>query len=218
MKLCTRCIMSMMRTLCLWGMLLWGTPHPLLAHPVIWKGGYATMAKATASQTELLALYSATYTHALGLHYHRFNNAQTTYVLGQNNWLLKRWNRQHSQGNVYLTSGLGIATTHTMSEGALHIGTQADWETRRLYTLFKGEYYSGKEAQTLVTGRIGIAPYLGTFNTLHTWVMVQVQDQVRHTDHTLSVLPIIRFFKDTVLIELGSNFSGQSHLAAMIHF
>ena len=52
--------------------------------------------------------------------------------------------------------------------------------------------------------KIGIAPYLGNYGDLHTWAMIQF-DHTPGSNYIYSVTPMLRFFKDTTLFEIGMN-------------
>ena len=59
--------------------------------------------------------------------------------------------------------------------------------------------------------RLGWAPYEGDTNDLHTWLMLEV-DQRSGLDDSLSVAPLLRFFKGPALLELGFNLVDPSPL------
>lgn len=175
------------------------------------------MVESDAASTDSMYHYSLKYDWSLGVRYMALTPSDESYVIGQSNWLLKRWNKPESQGNLYFLSGVGIPSQTENANPLFHIGTQADWETRRLYTLFRAEYYSTETARASLRGRIGIAPYKGGFDDIHTWLIAQVEDVIIGDQHSLSVIPVVRVFRDNILVEVGSNFSGKSIVAAMIH-
>lgn len=197
------------------GMLYMGL-LPLQAHPVIWKHGNALMFTADPTSSTLTYHRSLSTRWSLGMREQTFLDTDKRYVFGQSNWLLKRWNGTNSQGNWYALSSWGFNTAS--SDSVLHLGTQADWETRRFYTFLKADYFGFEDPVLQLKGRIGIAPYIGDFEAVHTWLILQIDDKVQNQDHNATIMPVIRIFKDNILMELGSNFSGSSMVSAMLHF
>ena len=99
-----------------------------------------------------------------------------------------------------------------------YLALQSDWETRRFYSFLKVDYYGLKTSTLQLQGRIGIAPYIADFDAIHTWLILQISDVIEKNSHTSTLLPIIRVFRDSILVEFGSNFSGDSYINFMYHF
>ena len=108
-----------------------------------------------------------------------------------------RKNTQQSQRNLYFQSGVS-------SEGldSHFYGIHGDWETRRWFTGFGYkqvktdlEDYSSQYIQ------LGVAPYLGEYGDLHTWIMLKSKKNSLLDDW--STYPVLKFFKGDFLIELG---------------
>ena len=57
------------------------------------------------------------------------------------------------------------------------------------------------------SARVGIAPYIGDYGDLHTWLMLQV-DHVPESDEQITVTPLVRLFKDVHLLEAGMSNQG----------
>ncbi|RAP32523.1 hypothetical protein DID75_04900 [Candidatus Marinamargulisbacteria bacterium SCGC AG-410-N11] len=186
----------------------------LLGHPVIWKGGLVLSSKFTSNINEIKTHYSLNRSWALGLHSISFN--QQYYYMLQNNLLVKRWNSKGSQGNLYLFSGIGSNVTKN-PEAIGHLGIQSDWETRRIYTQFSMDHYPKKQPITLLSGRLGIAPYLTDFDGIHTWVILQLDQVIKVNQSETTIMPLFRFFKDNLLLECGSNFNNKYLLTFMFH-
>ena len=51
--------------------------------------------------------------------------------------------------------------------------------------------------------RLGIAPYIGDYGDLHTWLMLEASHQPDYSGDTFIVTPLVRLFKGTTLVELG---------------
>ena len=135
----------------------------------------------------------------------------------QNNFLIKRWNQDDSQANIYLFSGLG-KKTQAINTKMVHIGAQIDWETRRLYTQFESHSFLSENTTHLLNIRFGLSPYLSDYNSLHSWLILQITDKITNKNHDITAMPVLRFFIDNYLAEIGSNFSNKHMATLMLHF
>ena len=164
-------------------------------------------------------MYSFTNRLAVGVDHWRFSKDDENNEMGllKLNHLLWRGNGHDYQANIYLHGGLGIEDqefNQKRTRGAYLVGAEGDWETRTLYTSFK--YYQFKDT-SVTQARVGISPKIADFNSLQTWFMVQgmVIDDV---DETVMITPMLRFFYQNVLWELGSSTRGDWMLNLMVHF
>lgn len=160
---------------------------------------------------------------ATGLNLWRFNKGEesTEFGLVRLNHLLKRWNGNFSQANIYLSSGLGVADTsidQNGTKGAYLLGAEADWETRTLFTSLK--YYSFNSPKltsvTITQARVGYSPYEADFDKMQTWFMLQGM-YMGQIEKTVVVTPLLRFFYNNVLWEVGSSLRSEWFLNFMIH-
>jgi hypothetical protein len=188
------------------------------AHPVTWKGGKALMVQQDSLSSSLIGHYSVGPAWSLGGRLQVFQPDDEPFIIGQSNWLLKRWNDTSAQGNLFLLSGIGASTKRDNNQGILHIGVQADWETREIYTYSLLNYYQTDVGLLTYRGRVGVAPYVADFEDIHTWLIAQVDYANRNGHETLSVMPVIRLFQDNILVEFGSDFSGHTLVSGMLHF
>jgi len=125
-----------------------------------------------------------------------------------------------SQANVYASVGLG--GRHDTKEDdsvAGYAALEADYETRRIYTLFAAEsLQSPNDVQfNRLRYRAGFAPYRAPFESLQTWIIGQV-DYMPEMDDKVEVTPLLRFFYNNYALEIGSNLNGKLFLGAMAHF
>ncbi|MEL6830649.1 MAG: hypothetical protein AAFO63_10980, partial [Pseudomonadota bacterium] len=119
--------------------------------------------------------------------------------------LLKRWNAKNAQANVYLKGSVGQADPFGEDDAELagFIGVGADWETRRWFTSYEARAYDlGFNQTARQSARIGVAPYIGDYGDLHTWLMLQVENQPE-SDTPTTLTPLVRFFYDVQLLEIG---------------
>ena len=188
--------------------------NPIFSHPVIWKDGIVIHSTLTESMKSIKTHYSITNKWSLGLHGIDLNNR--SYGMAQSNFLLKRWNGEGSQGNLYLFSGMGNSLTnqHLL---ITHLGFQADWETRTVYTHLSVDSYFKENPIHLLSTRLGFSPYLVSYDKLSTWFIIQLDDKLQGNEHEIGIMPVIRFFKHNILLELGSNLSNKYLMTVMIH-
>ena len=188
---------------------------PVHARPVSYPGGWTFITENDGDVNAALLHYSPTAKTSLGYRFedHRDQNF-AIHALQMNN-LLKRWNEKDSQANLYLKSGLGVAHGHGgVSEGkteaAGFMGFAADWEDRRFFTSYQNRYTKAGDIgdSFMQSARVGVAPYVGDYGDLHTWLMLEV----KHTpegENNLSVTPLVRLFKDVHLLEAGVSNHGE---------
>ena len=146
--------------------------------------------------------YSPTYKFSVGVEAVeiRQNGDEHSYL--RLTYLLDRKNTQNSQRNLYLQTGVDPVELDHYFYGVL-----GDWETRRLF--------SGFGYKRVVDSKIdfeekyvqfGVAPYLGDYGDLHTWIMVKGKKNTLFGSS--STYPVLRLFKGNVFAEFG--YSGQS--------
>lgn len=194
------------------------------AHPVIYKGGTMIGSENMSMYSNNQINYSFHQKWATGLNLWRFNNgdnetAEFSFV--RLNHLLKRWNTDNSQANIYLSSGIGTAKSNFNepgTKGAYLLGAEADWETRTLFASIK--YYQFESPKLvnveMTQARIGFSPYEADFDKLQSWVMLQGM-YMKGVDKNVVVTPLLRFFYNNVLWEVGSSLRSEWFLNFMVH-
>jgi len=176
------------------------------ARPVSYPGGWTIMQKNNGDFSSLHAHWSPTAKDSIGLYSERNWQTDWHFTGVQYNRLVKRWNTPNSQANFYLKAGAGQADpfgNDADTEAAGFIGLGADWETRRWFVSYEGRAYDlGFTQDARQSARIGVAPYLGDYGDLHTWLMLEVQNRPEAETPTV-VTPLVRFFYDVQLLEIG---------------
>ena len=169
------------------------------ARPISWPGGSTIMYKSNFMMTSYYYHYSPTYKYSMGLEYIDDKHFNEKYLNFRTTYLLKRENTKDSQGNLYITGSLS-----TKSSNHYNYGIHGDWETRRIFTSFSFidkntnvRDYMESELQ------IGIAPYKGEYNDLHTWIMLKSKKDT--INDRWDTYPFIKFFKGDFLIEIGTD-------------
>lgn len=189
-----------------------------VARPVSYPGGWTVMQRNTGDFSSLHVHYSPTFQDSIGAYAEHNWEGDYTFAGVQYNRLVQRWNAPRSQGNLYLNLGLGGAETFDGDDqsAAGFVGVAADWETRRWFLSYAARGYELGFDQTLVqSARVGVAPYIGDFGDLHTWLMVEVQN-MPEADTPTTVTPLVRFFYDVQLLELGYTPETERFMASWI--
>ena len=167
------------------------------ARPISYSGGSTVMSFSDNIKDSLYYHYSPSYKYSVGIENIRDKYFNDNYSYVRFTYLLNRKNTENSQRNLYFQSGIN-------SEGfnKSFYGMHGDWETRRLFVGFglketkkKIHDYSEQYYQ------IGVAPYLGDYGDLHTWIMIKAKEN--SLENKWSTYPVLKFFKGNVLMEFG---------------
>lgn len=182
------------------------------ARPVSYPGGWTLITHHDSQQNSALVHYSPNAKNAFGARIRYDREQDFTFVGGQWNHLVKRWNKTDSQANIYARAGVGTALDDgngRESDAALFLGVSGDWETRRYFISGAAEYWdTGRFGDfTNYHGRIGFAPYVAGTGALHTWFMLEGQNRPENID-TTRVTALVRFFKGPHLLEVGIDDDG----------
>jgi len=190
-------------------------PNIAIARPVSYPGGWTFMTMNDGDKNSAHIHYSPTAKTSVGYKFEYWRDKEFTLNAVQMNNLLKRWNQKHSQANLYLKSGLGIAYSDDgdfdgETSAAGFTGIAADWENRRFFTSYENRYTEAGEIDDFYqqSARVGFAPYEGDYGDLHTWLMLQVE-HMPEADNNFTVTPLVRLFKDVHLFEAGMNNRGE---------
>lgn len=187
-----------------------GLAHPALAvKPVTYPGGVTVMNMNDSTGHQLHVLYTFTPRFSAGARALYNSDDDYTALLAEGNVLLHRWNNPDSQANIFANFGAGAAYSDhgdntSESEPAYALGLLADWEDRRYYTSYENQYMdAGRfDASYHQAARVGVAPYVGDYGDLHTWLMLQV-DHHPEGEEKMAVTPLIRLFQGNYLGEAG---------------
>ena len=182
------------------------------ARPISYPDGTMLMLQNDDSRNAASLDYTFTPTLALGyrFEYDRDENFQL-HTLTMNNRLW-RGNYHDAQANLYLLSGIGYALANGSTENApaAFTGIETDWENRRFFVSYENRYLYADDVDRKFnqSARIGVAPYIAEAGSLHAWFMLQADHRPGSND-TFTVTPLVRFFKDTHLLEAGVSNRGE---------
>jgi hypothetical protein len=181
-------------------------PVMVEARPVSYPGGWTAMGQVTEEEYSLHTHYSPMAKYSIGMRNELFHKDDIQMHSMQLNYLVKRWNNRDSQANFYSKNGVGFAKDNSDSSVSGFTGLALDWETRRYFTSYENRYIHAGDVMTKFSqsARLGVAPYIGNFGDIHTWMMVQVDHEPKNLDNDhYRVTPLIRLFYDTHLLETG---------------
>jgi hypothetical protein len=198
-----------------------GYPQLADAHPVAFQGSTGIMGSYSKMMTDFEVNYSIRHWIAPSLQLMRFSPQRNGFDiwLANLNLLAYRRNGEDYQANLYLHGGGGESRLFGNRRGVYHAGFTADIEDRRLYFLTSWNVLRSSQGMEVLwwKARAGFAPYLVGFDGLHSWFIVEVSRK-SHGGGTIQVAPILRFFYQNVLWEVGSTLGGEVKLNHIIHF
>jgi len=185
------------------------------ARPVSYPDGWTGMFQNNGDRNSAHIHYSPTAKTSIGYKYEHWRDKEYDLHAVQMNNLLKRWNKPDSQANIYLKSGLGVVDGkggkfRDESDVAGFTGIATDWEDRRYFVSYENRftYVGGLDDFYRQSARVGVAPYIGDYGDLHTWLMLEVEHNPE-ADDNFTVTPLMRLFKDTHLVEAGMSNHGE---------
>jgi hypothetical protein len=159
-------------------------------------------------QTELMANYTLLPSLSVGVHYAEYRREGETprFFIPTLGFLVKRWNEYGLQANLYAEAGYGYESSSASGKGLGAI--EADIESRRLYASTRAESLGIFEMGALGYCRLrtGFAPYLAPYEGIHAWVLFQLEYRTWTSEYTLT--PMLRFFYQNVLFEIGQSLKG----------
>lgn len=201
---------------------LFTTANLASANPVSFKDGWGIMPAYNGDWADLQVNYSLTNRYSIGLseYYRKGEDSTANFGIGQFNYLLKRWNELESQANLYASFGLG-GRNDSKDDGSFagYGGLEADYETRRIYTL--AAYETLQSASDVdfnrLRGRVGFSTHRAKIDELNTWIVAQIEYMPEMEDETV-VTPLVRLFYNNFAVELGYSLNGSPFVGAMAHF
>jgi hypothetical protein len=215
-------MMKLFRTLLVMSLYCLASSTHAQAMSVSWQGSTAVMTSSQSFLTDWLVAYSFRNDLAIAARAMRMtmgDGSEMKFFAPQIDYLLKRWNGQNFQANVYLNGAFG-AQVIPGKTSHVGIGTlESDIESRAYYVSAKvQENLVGIGANQFQSEfRLGLAPYQADYEELASWLMVSVQNNPALI-RNLSITPLVRIFYKSTLVELGSNLQGDWMFNSMIHF
>ncbi len=169
----------------------------LEARPISYSGGSTAMLITDNMKDSVYYHYSPTYKYSVGIETVKDLIFDQEYSYLRFTYLMNRKNTRHSQRNLYFQSGIS-----SKGRDNVFYGIHGDWETRRVFTGF-----GFKEVENITQDyqdyflQAGIAPYIGEYGDLHTWLMLKSKKNTLTNEW--QTYPVLKFFKGDFLIEFG---------------
>lgn len=180
----------------------------LLARPVSYPEGWTFITNNSGLFHMANLHYSPTAKFSVGYQGEYWRKQEYQSHFAMLNILGKRWNKKESQANFYVKSGLGFSRSDSASpkrQGfSAFTGIALDWEDRRFFLGYENRFTEPGVQRFfhLHKARVGIAPYIGEYGDLHTWIMLE-PDYVSNKKKPWGGSVLLRFFKDVRLWEIG---------------
>jgi len=201
-------------------------PWVAQAKPIAFAHGTTVMAEYGAgTMTEAQVFYAPKYFLSLGGGYleltSELDGRRREITYARANYLVKRWNLESAQANVFVWGGAGQAyvSESNAHELAWNAGAQVDYETRRIYSSLKTDLHRSAEfSHRIDTLQLGIAPYEHDFDTLATWFVIQGRHYTGGIYDGIEWAALLRLFKGGAWIEAGVTTDGKLQAMAMINF
>jgi hypothetical protein len=201
-------------------------PLSVVAKPIAFADGTTVMVEYGAgTMTEEQIFYAPRYYLSVGGGHLELDSDETTKVrrisYARINYLVRRWNLDNAQANVFAWGGLGSATGDTFSGTLLaeNAGAQADYETRRVYASLKTDWQrSSAFSHRIDTLQLGVAPYKHDFDSLATWFLVQARQYTGGIHRGVESALLLRLFKGGAWVEAGVTNGGKVQAMTMFNF
>jgi hypothetical protein len=208
------------------GLTLAGACSPVQAKPIAFSHGTTVMAEYGAgTMLEAQVFYAPKYFLSLGGGYLELesdiDHRRREIAYARANYLVKRWNQENAQANVFVWGGAGEAYVSELNrhEFAWNAGAQFDYETRRVYASLKTDLHrSSAFSHRIDTLQLGVAPYKHDFDSLATWFVVQGRQISGGIHDGTEWALLLRLFKRGAWVEAGVTDDGKLQAMAMVNF
>ena len=190
------------------------------AHPVAFQGSVGIMGYHSSDMADQELNYSVRHWWAPSVQMMRLkpHTSRQDVFIGKVNFLVKRWNGEAYQANIYAHAGGGRSRLSGAWRGVGHGGITADIEDRRFYFLAEanGLRNSSRNEFNFWKARAGFAPYITGFEGIHSWIILEANRKSLGT-RAIQLVPTLRFFYQNVLWEFGYSLKGDLHFNYIIH-
>lgn len=193
------------------------------AHPVSYKDAVGLMSYNSPQMNEFLLTYSLTSRFALAATYLR--DSKSEFYIPRANFLLKRWNNDDSQANIYLSGGSGYEKYLSKTYNTKLLELVVDWESRKYYLYFDHLYLDRDNQDNLLIPqryynhskfRLGMAPFLADYSDLNVWLIFQGEKHLNESQ--IELTQFLRFYVKNTLWEVGARLDGGWAFNYMVHF
>jgi hypothetical protein len=194
---------------------------PLAGKPIAFADGTTTMVELDSNTREAQAFYAPRHWWSLGFAAARMQDDARTkrhdVEYAQVNFLVRRWNFEHAQGNLFVSAGVGSAQTREAMRdrngiereqrwrgGVRRLTVQGDYETRTFYTSFKSDLHrASRFIDRADQAQIGFSPRAHDYDDLAVWFVGQVR-KYRGMDDKTEGGAFVRLFRGPFWVEIGA--------------
>lgn len=196
------------------------------AKPIAFAGGTTAMVEYGAgTMAEAQVFFAPSHRYSVGGGYLMLDSdvdgSERDIAYARANWLVKRWNLEAAQANVFVWGGAGGASGNDFGGGVFtgNAGAQADYETRRVYASLKTDFYDSSEfTHRIDTLQLGVAPYEHEYDQLAVWLLVQGRTYTGDLYRGTEWAALLRLFKGSVWLEAGVTEDGKLQSMLMVNF
>ncbi|MEO8154141.1 MAG: hypothetical protein ABI605_13805 [Rhizobacter sp.] len=194
------------------------------AAPMGFKDSWMAMGDFSPNWREAWVNYAVTPRDAFGVGglYMRSDDETKTRTLAEVNYtrLLKRWNLEHAQANLWFFAGAGAIRGNDFSgsKAALAPGVQADYETTRIYLAATARLYRAEDLNhDYASVRAGFSFYEVDYDEVQPWFVLEARRMRGLSDKT-EITPLLRLVHNRFFVDMGVNNSRQARANLMYIF
>jgi hypothetical protein len=194
------------------------------AAPMGFKDSWMAMGDFSPSWREAWVNFATTPRDALGVGalYMRSDDETRTRTLAEVNYtrLLKRWNLEHAQANLWFFAGAGAIRGNDFSgsKTLLAPGIQADYETTRVYLAATVRLYRAEDLNhDYASVRTGFSFYEVDYDEVQPWFVIEARRMRGLSDKT-EITPMLRLIHNRFFVDLGVSNSRQARANVMYIF
>jgi hypothetical protein len=202
-------------------------PQPARAAPMGFKDSWMSMGDFGPNWQEAFVNYAFTTRDAVGVGglYMRSDdkNRQRDLVEANYTRLLKRWNQEDAQANLWFVGGVGNMRIRDQGMGvrdkpSLTPGVSFDYETRRVYFSATERLYRASGVNNDYTAaRAGFSFYETEYDETQPWFIVEAR-RMHDLSDKVEVTPMLRLVNKSFFVEAGVNNSRQARFNFMYIF
>ena len=205
-------------------LLVVGGAGPAVAAPMGFKGSVMAMGDFSPNWREAWVNHAFTARDAVGVGglSMRSDDETRTRTLVEANYtrLLRRWNLEDAQANVWLFAGIGSIRGNDFAGSKLAYapGVQVDYETTRVYLAATARLYRATGLNhDFGSLRAGFSFYEADYDEVQPWLVLEAR-RMRGLSDTTEITPMLRLIHNRYFVELGVNNARQARANFMYVF
>jgi hypothetical protein len=194
------------------------------------KDAAMVMGESSALTSDWMVNYATSKDNAFGVSYHlwrgdgKISNMRVEHSGLSFTRLVKRWNNENSQANIWFGIDAGNTKDNLNFQGSRFgymPSLQFDWESTRAYALasISSLRIQGNRSYDTYKIQAGFSFYEAEFDEWQPWLVLEVKHMPGMFDKP-EVTPFLRFISNSLYLEVGANTQGKPRLGLMkvFHF